>query len=201
MPRNVGYTFQAQALLRQLATLRRQFGAGLVSAITAAHTDAAERVQERMAEELEQRVAANGRPQTFRDDHESGTLPMAVRHPKNRIVTFSGFTVGVPEWLDQSPARLYWRQVEQGGPERETRGLFYLPGAPVAADPTLNKWHGRFRDYGLGSRAPRARIGPFPAYRYLETGARFGAAMSMRPIYETRLKAIGLSFSSVARGK
>lgn len=99
--------------------------------VALAHVDMAELVQERAVEILQERVAATGRPQLEdapRPGREANRLETSILHEQNREVTASGWTVGRPGWLEESPAALYWRLIEEGGTAYRTFGFFYPPG-------------------------------------------------------------------------
>lgn len=187
--------FRANQILRLTDEITGAFRGGRFQrALEAAHTEAAQNIQKVSAQQL--RTRKSRRPQVrtplLGDDHEPGALEEAILHEKNRFVNASGFKVGIPAWLDQSPAEKYWRQIEQGAPERAAPGFFYgfnKDGRSMRsrANPRRAGLDARF----LQGRGPMTRLGPFPAYRYGAAGATFGRFQNMLPIYSKHLLSYG----------
>ena len=69
---------------------------------------------ERLAATFSAQVAANARRSLQRPRASSGRLIRAIEDPRNRVATSTKWGYGVEAWLDQSPARYYWRQIEEG---------------------------------------------------------------------------------------
>lgn len=109
-------------------------------ALAAAHEDMAERVRAYAADELERRKT--DRP------GRGNLMEKAIRDRRNSEVSSAGFTVGETSWLDRSPAALYYRRIEEGGPNPMSRfgaigGSFFVPGGPIRASVDDFGVHGR----------------------------------------------------------
>lgn len=91
-------------------------------AVAEANEAMAIKVQEGMVEKLRAGVGRLGRPQRGGE-----RLAMSLMHEENRLVTSSGFLVGREAWLNQSPARMYWRGIESGIGSYYTKALFFGP--------------------------------------------------------------------------
>lgn len=152
------------------------------SAILAAHDEMSFDVARMMTAELRRRIALNGRPQ--RSDQR---LIDAIEDERNRKVNVSGFTVGLEDWLNRSPARAYWRGLEEGRSHGRDRGwvfgLFVNPnGSMRRPDPNAKGPEGRgknaikFAMWDPEGPLPGHRLGrpvymdPIPAYHYMATG-------------------------------
>lgn len=106
-------------------------GGGFNRGLAEAHENMAEQVQERAVEILRRRVAQTGRPQLSespRPGREANRLETSILNEYNRFASASGFLVGRPDWLEQSPAALYYRIIEEGGTPYVTSGFFFAPG-------------------------------------------------------------------------
>lgn len=100
-------------------------------ALAAAHEDMAERVRDYAADELKK--TKSHRP------GRGNLMEQAIKNRQNSVVSANGFTVGEPDWLDVSPAALYYRRIEEGGPNPMAAfglvgGQFFVPGGPHAPD-------------------------------------------------------------------
>lgn len=140
---------------------------------------AAQAVQYGMASQLVKDTAKRGRPQ--RDD---ARLEASLLDENNRRVATNGFVVGIPSWLEQSPAALYWRGIEEGIPGYVPRNriLFKGPGGKASgpSGSTLNF----FMKQGLRGRGATIEfIHEFPGYHY----SRGGRAAYGRYQYRRRL--------------
>jgi hypothetical protein len=130
------WRFDMDPLIRQLGGFRFIFGpqgGPFRVALKDSHLEMAERVNARQALELRRSVNQTGRPQR-KERH----LENALVHDKNRFATPRGFATGFPAWLDESPARRYWRRIEEGGPnpmasQGRIIGFFWGQGPTSAA--------------------------------------------------------------------
>ena len=146
-----------------------------------AHHEMARRIQVRSVYYLRQSVRATGREQ--RGDKR---LERSLLDDRNRIVSSRNFHVGIEDWLDQSPARLYWRALEIGGDPYTTRGFFIskagkrtLPSGvgfreTYLRDPSIRLARPvKFgRDLQMiqstSTRYPEIRVSGTPEYAYME---------------------------------
>lgn len=137
---------EMQGLLRDIRG--RFIERGQVAQLLAeAHRQMAVSAGEFMARAYGTRQGQIGRPQ-----NRQHYFRKAIRDPGNRIATATGWGVGLPEHYDSSPARRYWRFIEQGG--ENPMAAVIAKGAiggffwnPYKSPPNASKFrdHGRFR--------------------------------------------------------
>lgn len=142
-------------------------GPDFLQAVRDAHVEMTVQVRNKAVEVLRRRVAANGRPQLSaspRPGREPERLKRSIMDDRNTFVSNSGFTVGRTDWLDMSPARLYWRQIEEGAPGYIARGLFFTPEGEAERPIPGSKSAIMFAQFRRGIAT---HIGPTPAYEYL----------------------------------
>ena len=202
-----GYSvrFNANSLIHLTDKVTGQFrqGTGVFQqTLRRVHEQAAADVVEGMIESLQKSVKATGRKQ-----RGTGLLEISLRHENNRDVTASMFLVGRTPWLNQSPAKLYWRRIEQGDNKTfdskilftNLDGRYALPWSPR---------DGGERPTPPGykhMRMPQHRgvfvqnIGPFPAYHYSAGGAAKLRRMRMGQRYETALGQIGIPMTELKK--
>lgn len=183
-------------------------GHAFLAAVEEAHHTMAERVQEDAVAILRERVAATGRPQLEdapREGREANRLQRSLLDPENAFSSPAGFGVGIPAWLDRSPAALYWRIIEEGGQGYTTRGLFFPPGAPVPGSPAepprpYSKSAIMFAQFPRGIAT---HIGATPAYRMLNVARRhFLARQWYYDVYQDKVAARGFPLEfGVGKGR
>lgn len=124
-------------------------------------------------DELNRRVREHGRPQ--RDSHllAEALLTEGRRGKGNYSADFVSFRFGDPDWLDRSPAKLYWRRLEMGGQQKYLKVPFFFTNGvgmiqPFEGGNDLHlkqvrdeKWEGR-------TYMPR----PIAAYEYMRVAQR-----------------------------
>jgi hypothetical protein len=160
--------------------------------------NAARLQNERMAEELanymvkalDEAVAQRGRPQRGTE-----LLARAILDPENRDANIDGFVVGT-DYLDRSPAKSYWRGVEEGSAVHVGRLIYgwFADSVPSSPGERFAPMEGRvdrrliqvsrenypqhFGPVGKGGAAHSAgpfffRIkNPIPAYQFMEKGRK-----------------------------
>lgn len=174
---------------------------------------AAEAVAKGMYQQLQKEIQKTGRPQ-----RKDLRLERSLLDDQNIFASVNGFSVGRTGWLDRSPARLYYRRIEEGKTTQRmyVRNLFSGgPGTPLAwpYNPNgvqgANGYHrgvpaGYLRGGNLkliqrlGSGARLGFVGPFPAYRYSRGGtAAFGRFNYARKMTQD-LKKAGIPMESFA---
>lgn len=172
-------------------------GGAFQRALTKVNGEAAHSIQVGEVEQLEGAVAETGRRQ-----RGGKRLESAIMDPRNIDVTASSFIVGRPSWLDQSPAKLYWRRIEEGDPNTfDAYILFSNSGADGGygkvqgpyVRPSYERTNMRMRQKGRGVFV--RNIGPFPKYEFSLGGQRAMRAFPFKPRYSQELKTIGLPLS------
>lgn len=176
---------------------------------------AAIQVQEAMVVELRHRIRQTRRLQT-----RGERLELSLLDERNRDVTASSMIVGRESWLDESPAQLYWRQIDEGNPmEYDWRAFFtndfnnfYGPWSSGGTERQSQLRHTRSggatklysRKAPPGykhSRMPQSstgvamNVGPFPAYRYSAAGAKALRRFPFKAEYQKALANVGLSLT------
>lgn len=111
---------------RETGRFRRK---GFQQALADVHVEAAQVVQKGMAAELDAKVGRTG-TYGYRPQRPGRRLQTSLLNDQNREVFANTFTVGIPHWLDRSPAALYWRQIEEGTAGYSTNALFTDEGGP-----------------------------------------------------------------------
>lgn len=205
-------TFDSKRLLFLTDQVTGAFRNGkFQAAVSAANEQLADRVARgmvaRLEERIDSRVGGNAAMGGRRPQRGTNHLEQSLMSEKNRFVSASQVKVGLPQWLNKSPAKRYWRRIEQGAPEMviETTILFKTTGGKFVwpsggqLDPKLIR-----RPKGAEPMAKgqfRHSIGPFPAYHYAEGGQEAFARTSMVELYRVQLAKVGIPLESVLRGK
>lgn len=153
----------AQQINRSIHRLNGQFARGAQGAVQRAHQRMAVRGTENQYRILEEEVSARATryPGSNRSTRH---LRRAVRSEGNRRGLgrwVNGFEVGLPEFLDTTPAAPYWRQVEQGTSVFLGRQLLLVPSDTGLRDTTRS-----------GARGPKVQVRQrIEGYRFLNRGA------------------------------
>lgn len=185
-------------------------GGAFQQALTEANAKVATNMQWGMVDELERQVKLTGRKQ--RGDER---LEMSLLSEHNREAFANTFSVGRESWLDRSPARLYWRRIEEGDAATfDSRilftndfGSFYGPWSPSGRDTraSAGNYHRKQPPGYKHMRMPQHRgawvqnIGPYPAYRYSRGARRVLQRTNMHDLYATHLARVGINISDVLR--
>lgn len=216
-PGSVQVRFEANRIIRLTDEITGAFRDGVFyAALARVHERAALKVAEGMVESLQKSVRATGRPQ-----RGSKALELSLLHENNRIYTASTFLVGVEKWLSRSPAKLYYRRIEEG----DAKTFNSAPGTLFTTD--FGNWSGPWRAGGRSSQSmarhqrsggrtklesrgmpggyPHMRmiqrmgkggqilgVGPYPAYQYSAGGQKVMRALPMADLYRTELAAHGI---------
>lgn len=207
--------FESNAVLRLAQEIEGKFrfpGGGFQDAISEANDQAGIVIQEGMVKELQRRVRNTGRDQTVKRPPGQGkqALERSLLHENNRLATASTLLVGRESWLEQSPAALYWRQIEEGNPKVYTwsalftndMSRFYYPWSPGGSSRGHSRAmppgypHGRMPQMGRG--APML-VGPFPDYRYSRGGEQAADRFDWAGHYKLHLQRRGLDLSTFLR--
>lgn len=192
-------------------------GGAFQRALAKSHEAAAEVVQMGMVTELRKQVKATGRRQ-----RGSNYLEFSLLHENNVDTTATGYTVGRESWLERSPARVYYRRIEEGDNATFDGKILFTNDHPGLGGPYSAPWslggisfrqrwslknHGpEARDQPPGYkhiRMPQRRgayvqnIGPYPAYRYSRGGLEAQRRLKMYGIYEKNLAAVGINITDV----
>lgn len=200
--------FNARSLVYLTDRVTGSFrGSAFNGALAKAHAEAAYVVQEGMVEELDRKVAANGRLQ-----RPGRRLQVALMDDRNVNVFTNSFQVGIEAWLNKSPAALYWRRIEEGDPKSfRARVLF----TDVASDGGYGPITGQGRYYTPGETAGNMRMKQFdpkghqgilvrirgyPALRFSKGGKRALGRFDMYSAYERNLRSAGIRINKGTRG-
>jgi hypothetical protein len=81
--------------------------------VVPAHEKMAESLAKAIAAELTRRVEGGGRAQVTRNRHGQ-SLAELICNPANRIIKQDSFQVMIPQFLNEGPARGYWKGLEVG---------------------------------------------------------------------------------------
>lgn len=211
---SVRYDIRDGGLVRLTDKITGAFRGGAFQlALASVHEAAAIKIQEGMVKRLDEEVKKTGRYQ----QRGGYRLQAALTDERNREVTASSFLVGRSGWLDQSEAKLYWRQIEEGNPMQylwtgfftNDFGRMFGPWSPdghtaqsalrsrrsgnnnLYSRPQPEGYkHGRFPQQ---SRGVAVRVGPFPAYEYSRGGAAVFRRYPWKKQYQKVLDSLGLT--------
>lgn len=204
------FRFEARQMIALTDRERKKFfGGEFQRAMRAAHTTAAEIAAEGMVDKLDAEVAATGRTQDSRKGQGERLRDVLV-DARNFDITASGFAVGRPAWLDESPAAKYWRQIEQGNPNSYLTqgGALFTNDFSSWHMPSTDRTHARmpqmFKLGRVGLRAgrplgPTFWYGPFPEYRYSRGAGQAMRRLDMIAVYRKVLDPIGIDVSKQLR--
>lgn len=212
---NLTVNFNPSKILRITDRVTGYFvGGGMQRALAEVHEAAALQVQVGMVEELKKKVAKTGRRQGPRPQG-TGALEASLLDPRNTEVTASAFSVLRPAWMEQSPAALYWRRIEEGDQTTFNAyilftndmmgGRRYGPWSPAGtrangrrANPTAPPGYKHMR-MPQGRGALVMNIGPYPAYEYTDGGKRALRRFPFRAQYKASLASVGINISNHLR--
>lgn len=209
-----GFSFVLDATKHYYLTdkISGQFRGGAFQlAVKEVHEELAQAVQNGMVAELRSRVAKTGRKQ-----RGTNHLAISLLHERNTEITASGFLVGRESWLEQSPAALYYRRIEEGDAQTFNSNILFTNNHPSLGGPYSQPWSpGGLSSKGTWEDGPTSRempagykhirmpqfrkgvfvrgIGPFPAYRYSTGGAKAYRRLDVHAIYEKHLNRVGLT--------
>lgn len=163
-----GITFvpDLRAAVRLAYDVRVSMQGPVQAALGDAHEVMAGKVRERAALELR-------RAKSKRQPREN-LMEQALSDRRNSAVNFTGFAVGLSDWLNESPAALYWRRIESGGPNpmaEEGRIIGFFKEPRSGPDPTLRG--------GLGLQG---RLSWAPTGGFSVAGRRRGGGFLVAPI-------------------
>jgi hypothetical protein len=192
----VDMQFEASAFLRNVEAWRQRFGRPLDQALRAAHTDMAIVVQQGQAERLRRNVARLGRPQkgggsvlSFGGSSRlrslartDGTLANVLTADGNRNPTGAGFEVGIFAFLQASPARRYYRLIEDGMGSFWHAGYFFGGAKPGPTPPLrhMARTQVRFPSAVHPQRYNYRKIAEANIRREVNQGATYLTRASMR---------------------
>lgn len=167
--------------------------ANFYQALKQANTDAAIVVQEGMAARLRQNIG-------IREQRPGERLANALTDRRNREVFANTFSVGLTHWLDRSPAKLYYRRIEEGDTATFTARILFTNNGDLSgpySKPGDGTGHMRMRQFNpSGTRGVlTSGIGPFPALRYVAGGREAFAVLDMKALYAKALHAAGVDIS------
>ena len=207
----ISVRLDANAFVHLTDRITRQFlGGAFQHALAAANEEMAIKVQEGMADFLDQKMAEHAKGGTARAQRPGHRLVNSILHPNNREVTASAFLVHREGWLDQSPAKMYWRSIERGmgtfdgyilftdgPPEGPATGKRYGPWSPSGSRTKGGYSAGMPPGY-KHMRMPQHRgafvqnIGPYPKYEFTRGGRSVFRAMDKSAHYLKHLKLLGM---------
>jgi hypothetical protein len=207
--RGFSLRFQANSIIRLTDKVTGHFiGGGFNQALEEVNGKVAILMQEGQAQRLDEKIDATGRVRRVPGQR----LKKSILHENNRDVSASGFTVGRPAWLDKSPAKLYWRRIEEGDTQTfdTVGGAFFTsnfaPGSFSVANPGMAQMGTRGGSGGAmrmpqrQALAPRIlNVGPFPEYAFSLGGTAVYRRTNMGALYQTALAARGIPMDRVKR--
>lgn len=211
--------FQANSMIQLTERMTGYFRGGEFQRVLAdVHTTAAMKIQQGMVDVLQRKI--KDRPGGMRPQREGARLETALLDERNRDVSASGYWVLRRSWMDESPAELYWRRIEEGDPKTFDSYILFTtdfqtfvgPYSPGGQSSTQGRQRARAKGPGHydAQGYPHMRmpqhagafvrdIGPFPAHQFTEGGRRAMEQFDILGAYERGLKAIGLSLQEVRR--
>jgi hypothetical protein len=207
----ISVRFDASSILRLVSEVDQRFrSANFYAALKRANERAARVVQFGMVDELERKIGP--RPQ-----RPGKRLARSIMNERNREVFANTFTVGRATWLDQSPAALYWRRIEEGDKKTFNSRIFFTnnndlsgpyaaPWSPGGSTKSWGRNGGTSRNTPGGfphMRMPQhmakgvmvVGIGPYPDLEYSQGGRRAFSRLNMEDLYRRELGAIGITLS------
>lgn len=199
--------FDGQALIGSINRVQGRFMSGqgdFQHALKEANITAAEKVQEGMVKRLNNEVGE-------REQRPGQRLEKSILDVENREVYANTFSVGIGHWMDRSPAKRYWRQIEMGNVERLVYALFTnngvgseaygppfsLPGENVN-EMRMPQFKGSAAIGGArkgGKRPKQILAGPYPAYHYSWGGQDAFDALNMFELYSRALAPLGITLT------
>lgn len=192
------YTGKSISLINRM-TNKFQGGAFRI-AVTDVNDKAGAFVQQGQVLRLKEKIKETGRTQTGQH-----TLEIALLDERNRRATVSGFIVGVKTWLDESPAALYYRRIEEGDPNTFSAYVLFTSGFGTSGPYSPNGGN-RSKPLGYKHRTMLqgrgvfvTGIGPYPAYHYSEGGREYLAKYDMRQRYIAALANVGIPLNQFQR--
>lgn len=218
-------TWRPATMIRLTDAITGHFiGGQFTRVLSDVHLDAAVKIQQGMVDELKKRVQATRRMQ-----RGTNYLELALNDERNRIVSASGLNVLLPQWMNQSEAKKYWRRIEFG--DTQTFNSFILFTNDILGGKRYGPWSpggsatgysgtsanrsSRSGNNNLYSRsAPEGykhmrmpqhagayvqNIGPFPDYKYSRGGAKVFDRYSFYNAYKGPLAAIGVNLDKQLR--
>lgn len=203
--------WQTSALVSRIeGDLAKFRSPAFTQAASAANTVAAKAVQEGMRKELANNIGEFS-PYGVRQQRPGKRLEKAITNARNRHVTRAGFEVGIEDWLNESPAALYWRRIEEGDPHTFTGKIMFSNNAAGGGygrvsgpftRPSASAGDMRMPQFAYGSRMGVVvnDIGPFPALNYSAGGEVALAKLDMADLYERYFRDAGFSVSKSAKG-
>jgi hypothetical protein len=166
-------------------------------------------MQEAMASSLDKQVKATGRQQRGGE-----RLKGSILHEFNREVFANNFRVGIPAWMDRSPAKTYWRRIEEGDAATFNSHILFTNnisgGKRYGPYSSGGVSRGRAEDAPPGykhMRMPQHKgpfilgIGPYPAYRYQEASLPVYRRANLASRYDAELKKVGVRLSDLVTKK
>lgn len=185
----------------------------LTDAIIEVHDKAAREIQRGMVNELNAKIGSTGRKQGDRPGpygHKKGALALSLLDERNRVAGRDSMLVGVESWLDRSPAKWYYRSIEEGMGTFSDEIAFF--------DRDLGKRYGPYSPGGMSkgfdgvlrsrSAPPGYKnllmgrglvfvqdIGPYPAYHYTRGGRSIFRSIQWQGRYERAFARVGIALS------
>lgn len=200
----VSLTFHSRNLVRLIDQYSRSFRSQrFYDALRDANAAAAVKIQKGMYDELQNQIGTHSTYAGPRPQRPGNRLGTAIMDERNALVYPNGFQVGVEEWLDKSPAALYWRTIEQGMSGYWTNALFTdSPGgswrgfhAPGDGGP-----HRRMIQFKRGGRAPEFYVNPIHAFEYSKGGRLAYRRINMADLYQRHLRNAGFKITNANKG-
>lgn len=173
------------------------------AALQRVNTDVAIKIQQGMRDNLQSQIGTHSsygpRPQ-----RPGQRLAKAIMNERNRDVYANAFTVGLAHWLDQSPAALYWRSIEEGMAGYTANVLF---SNGTAFDGAEGPWSapgnggphmrmGQFTRRGGKMSGARVKVRPIEAFDYSAGGIEAYAKVDIGDRYVRALRAAGFKNAS-----
>jgi hypothetical protein len=165
--------FNRTQLLEKITRYKGKFDRAQ-SLLREIHEDATIHLRGYMVEVLEEKIASTGRPQRGKD-----RLAKALLHDNNAEWGAYGFKAGIEDWLDDSPAGLYWERLEFGEAARPGgmygRRIVGMWESPDGAYSRPSGWYREGADLYLRWRPAVGSEGfvvrnRIPEYRYIRGG-------------------------------
>jgi hypothetical protein len=200
----ISVTFRSRELIRLVDRYTRSFRSQrFYDALRDANAAAAVKIQKGMYDELQRQIGTHSEYAGPRPQRPGDRLGAAIMDERNAVVYPNGFQVGIDDWLDKSPAALYWRVIEGGMSGYWASALFTdTPGGPWKGfhAPGDGGPHMRMIKFTPGGRIPEVWVRPIKAFEYSKGGRAVYRRLSMGDLYARHLRNAGFKITSANKG-
>lgn len=185
----------------RISRTQGQFTTNAQEALTDAHYKMARIMQQYQVDALQDSIEDTGRPQRT----NKGRLRRSILDERNTILRANGWAVGIPAWLNQSPAGAYWRVIEEGTGPYDTDGLFFRDREGTVVDRPASDAGSRSALMLLQFASPAARtihVSGIEPRQYMRKGTRRWSQSNIRTVeYRDAFRRYGFGDYLTLRGE